>query len=56
MNLKDKIIAGLKSAAAFERGHPGEFKISNYHVRIKPGRAAITNTDTGDTRIVPVKN
>lgn len=55
MTLKDKIIAGLKQAIAFERGHPGEFKISNYHVRIKPGRAAITDTETGATRIVPVK-
>lgn len=55
MNLRVKIIAGLKEAVAFERGHPGEFKISNYHVRIKPGRAAITNTDVGATRIVPVK-
>lgn len=55
VTLKDKIIAGLKEAIAYERGNPGNFKVSNYRVRIQPDRAAVTNTETGATSIMPLK-
>lgn len=50
-----KILDALREAAAFEQGHPGQFKVGTYHVRIKGERAAVTNTQTGATRIMPIE-
>lgn len=54
MSLTEKIINGLREAAAFDKANPGVVRVSDFKVHIQDRRAALVNTKTGAIRIIPL--